>query len=68
MVDKLPIDAPSGLKHENNMNADPNLQAIKFELKKMQDMLNEIKADINDAVVSHGGALQSSIATANIDL
>ena len=62
------IDAGAGMKREVNFDSDPNLQAIKFEIKKMQDMLNEIKADINHAVASHSGALQSSIATADIDL
>jgi hypothetical protein len=62
------IDQGAGMKREVNFDADPNLQAIKFEIKKMQDMLNMIKADINDAVVSHSGALQTQITTANIDL
>jgi hypothetical protein len=62
------IDKKVGLKREDNFDADPNLNAIKGEIYKMQLMLNEIKADINHAVASHSGALQSAIATADIDI
>lgn len=62
------IDQKVGLKREDNFDADPNLHEIKAEMKKMQDMLNAIKADINDAVTSHAGVLQSTITVANIDL
>lgn len=62
------VDQKVGLVHEDYFDADPNLAAMKVEFKKINDMLNAIKADINDAVANHAGALQSAITVANIAL
>jgi len=61
------IDEKVGLKHEVNFDADPNLNAIKIEMKKLQDMCNLMKASLNDAV-ANAGVVSIPITTENIDL